>query len=91
MVDRTRELELGLGTCEKRIEENERQSAIVQRRALYFKLPIELGEVLTAAHLEALRPAPIDSFAPNREHLVVGLKSPKSYQAGDVLVRTDWQ
>lgn len=90
MVDRTRELELALGTPEKRIEENERQSAIVQRRALYFTRPVKAGQVIQGADLEALRPAPAHSVAPNRRGQAVGLAAAKDYAAGDVLLWSDW-
>lgn len=91
MVDRTRELEWALGTAEKRIEENERQSAVVQRRALYFTKAVRAGEVISDAHLEALRPAPAQSVAPNRRAQAVGLRAPKDYQVGDVLLWSDWR
>lgn len=90
MVDRTRELELALGTPEKRIEENERQSAIVQRRALYFTQVVRAGESIEDAHLEALRPAPTHSVAPNRRVQALGLRAPKDYAVGDVLLWSDW-
>lgn len=91
MVDRTRELELALGTTEKRIEENERQSAIVQRRALYAARSIHAGESIRDDHLEALRPAPEHSIPPNRRTHVVGLKAPRNYEPGDILLWTDWR
>ena len=44
MVDRTRELELALGTEEKDVMENEKQSSIVQRRSIHAKRDIKKGE-----------------------------------------------
>jgi N-acetylneuraminate synthase len=90
MVDRTRELELALGTPEKRIEENERQSAIVQRRALYFTRAVGMGETILEEDLEALRPAQAHSIPPNRRAQVVGLRAPKDYVPGDALLWSDW-
>jgi N-acetylneuraminate synthase len=91
MVERTRELELALGGTTKRIEENERQSAIVQRRSLHFARAIRAGEVIEASHLEALRPAPEHSVPPNRLSQAVGLRAPRDYEPGDVLLWTDWR
>lgn len=91
MVDRTRELELALGTAEKRIEANERQSAVVQRRALYAAEPVRAGETFEDRHLEALRPAPAHSVPPNRRSKLVGLRAPKDYAPGDVVLWTDWR
>jgi N-acetylneuraminate synthase len=91
MVDRTRELERALGTTEKKIEENERDSAIVQRRALYLTRPIGKGEVITADALAALRPAPLGSVTPNQRHLITGMLAPRNFQAGDCLRWIDWR
>lgn len=91
MVDRTRELELALGTAQKVIEENELKSAIVQRRALHFTRRVRAGDRIDDTALEALRPAPAGSVAPNRRAQVVGLRAPKDYEPGDVLLWTDWR
>jgi len=91
MVDRTRELELALGTTEKRIEANEKDSAVVQRRALYLAKALRKGDRITAAHLEALRPAPAMSVPPNRIESLLELKAPKDYEAGDCVYWTDWR
>jgi N-acetylneuraminate synthase len=91
MVDRTRELELALGTTEKRIEENELKSAIVQRRALHFARAVRAGDLIEDSALEALRPAPAGSVAPNRRAHVIGLRAPKDYERGDVLLWSDWR
>jgi len=91
MVDCTRDLELALGGTMKRIEENERQSAIVQRRSLHFAKPVLAGDVIQTDHLEALRPAPEHCIPPNRLSQVIGLRAPKDYQVGDVLLWTDWR
>jgi len=64
MVDRTRELEMALGDGVKRIEDNERQSAVVQRRALRLARDMEAGETLSAEDLEALRPNPEGAVEP---------------------------
>ncbi len=91
MVDRTRELELALGTAEKKVEDNEQKSAVVQRRALHFTRAVRAGEPIEDAALEALRPAPADSVPPNRRAQVVGLRAPKNYEPGDVVLWSDWR
>ena len=90
MVDRTRELESALGSTEKKVVDNEVQSAIVQRRSLYFRLPIKKGQPITAEHLEALRPAPKNAVLPTQLPDTIGLRAPKDYRAGDGLRWTDW-
>ena len=72
MVDRTRELELALGTEEKDVMENEKQSSIVQRRSIHAKRDIKKGEVIKETDLIMLRPEPANSFAPSKKHELVG-------------------
>ena len=71
MVARVRELELAMGDGVKRVEDNELESVIVQRRALRLKSahgrePIEVEE------LEALRPCPEGALTPAQMDEVVG-------------------
>ncbi len=72
MVDRTRELEAALGDGVKRIEANECETSVVQRRGLYTTAALAIGHVLTDADLKPLRPAPKDSVPPFRLAEVVG-------------------
>jgi N-acetylneuraminate synthase len=72
MVDRARELEAALGDGIKRIESNERDAAVVQRRCLRFAHDMPAGAVIEAADLVALRPAPPGSLPPAELGAVVG-------------------
>jgi N-acetylneuraminate synthase len=72
MVERTRELEAALGGEEKHIMENERETIIVQRRALRATRTLPVGTVLSSADLTALRPCPIDALPPYRLEALVG-------------------
>lgn len=83
MVDRTRELELSLGDGVKRIEGNETETVVIQRRALRAKSDIPAGTVLTIDHLEALRPCPPDALPPHRQADVAGKKTTRQITAGD--------
>lgn len=64
MVDRTRELELALGSTEKFVADNEQATVVVQRRSLRAVAAMPAGAVIGAADVEALRPAPRDAVAP---------------------------
>lgn len=89
MIDRTRELEYALGDGVKRVEENERETVVIQRRALRAKTDISAGTILTDDHLEALRPCPEDGLAPYRQTEVVGRAATRDIPAGDHLRWTD--
>jgi N-acetylneuraminate synthase len=72
MVARARELEAALGDGIKRIEGNEREAAIVQRRCLRLVRDLKVGAVIGADDLVALRPAPVGSVSPADFEDVVG-------------------
>jgi len=72
MVEAVREVESARGDGVKRIEPNEQQTVVIQRRALRAVDPIAAGTRLTEAHLEALRPCPPDAVAPNCLGRVLG-------------------
>lgn len=74
MVDRTRELEAALGSTEKFVVDNERETVVLQRRAVRAKRDLSVGTILQAKDLEVLRPCPADGIPP--------------YQGGQVIHRT---
>lgn len=63
MVDRARELELAMGSSEdKVVEENEKESIVVQRRALVVNKSLPVGHILNSEDIEILRPCPQGAF-----------------------------
>jgi sialic acid synthase SpsE len=89
MVDRTRELENALGNGIKKIEDNESQTVILQRRSIRLTRDMSVGEVLSERDLEVLRPCPQDGLMPFQMGMVLGrtLRRWKSY--GDHLTLRD--
>lgn len=85
MVVRTRELEAALGKGRKTIEENERASAVVQRRCLRAACGIEPATVLSREMIEVLRPAPEDSISPFELPRVIGRRARTRLEAGEHL------
>lgn len=75
MVDRTRELERALGSGDKRVNANEENTVIVQRRCLRAARDIHAGEVLTREMIDVLRPATLGAILPNEIGSVVGAKA----------------
>jgi len=72
MVDRTRELERAMGSADKFITENEKDTSVVQRRCLRAAREIKKGEKITRESIEVLRPATIGAIKPDQLKLVVG-------------------
>lgn len=72
MVDRTRELELSLGSEEKKVMDNEKESAIVQRRSIHAKKFIKAGSEITEDDLIMLRPELPESFPPYKKNEIIG-------------------
>lgn len=89
MVDRTRELELALGDSIKKVEDNERQTVVLQRRSLRLKNKITKGHILSPTDLIALRPCPTDAIPPNEIGEAVGKKVLNDKEAGDYLTQSD--
>ncbi len=85
MVDRTRELENALGTGIKQVEENEKETVILQRRAIRAVVNLSAGDTLTADHLTVLRPCPLDGLPPYRMVDVVGKRVRRDISAGEHL------
>lgn len=84
MVDATRELEYGLGEDGiKKVEENEKQSIVVQRRSLIAARDIRSGDTLTRQDIKVLRPAPLDSISAHKIDMVVGKTIALSVKQGD--------
>jgi sialic acid synthase SpsE len=85
MVDRTRELESALGSPDKRVAENEKDTVVVQRRCLRAARAIHAGDRLTRAMIDVLRPAPEGSIAPYEIEAVIGTAASADIPAGETL------
>ena len=89
MVDRTRELERALGSADKFVAENEKDTLVVQRRCLRAAREIKAGVTLTAEMIEPLRPNTPGAIQPYELEKVVGLKALKDLPFGKELRWTD--
>lgn len=89
MVDRTRELEMALGDGVKRVEDNERETVQLQRRAIRSTSDLAAGTVIAPDMLEVLRPCPADGLPPYKLDEVVGLTLKRDLQSGEHLTWTD--
>ncbi len=74
MINRSRELELSLGNGIKKIEKNEKETVVLQRRALRAKQHLKKNSTLKKDDLIALRPCPADAIDPKKIDKVIGKK-----------------
>jgi len=89
MVDRTRELENALGNGIKKVEENELQTVILQRRSIRLVRDMAAGEVVHKEDLEVLRPCPADGLPPYRMGEVLGKNLRHAKASGQHLMISD--
>ncbi len=85
MVDRTRELELALGSANKRVEANEDQTVVVQRRCLRAACPLKAGTIVTREMIDVLRPAPRDGIFPYDIERLLGKRLTQDLARGDYI------
>jgi N-acetylneuraminate synthase len=89
MVRATRELEAALGDGVKRVEPNEAETVVVQRRALRAARDLEEGTLLARDDVIPLRPCPPDALSPAELGDLLGRRLGRSISEGDVIRRDD--
>lgn len=90
MVQRTRELEYSLGTGIKKIEDNEIDTAVVQRRAMRTNKKIAKGTIITKDDFVALRPCPADALNPYQFEAVIGMRAVKDIDLDSTVTYRDF-
>jgi N-acetylneuraminate synthase len=85
MVDDTRLLERALGSSEKFIADNEKESILVQRRSVRAARDLPAGHVISRDDLEVLRPAPPGAVSPAEIADVIGVMVRTALVAGQEL------
>ena len=85
MVDRSRELENALGSGVKRVEENENETVVLQRRAIRVESNIRAGTILARENLVVLRPCPKDGLPPYLMDACIGKRTRRDITEGDYL------
>ena len=89
MVDRSRELERSLGVEVKKVEDNEKETVILQRRSIRANKDLLAGNVICENDLEFLRPCPKDALPPYELKKIIGKKLEKSVKSGDCIKWTN--
>ena len=85
MVTATRQLERALGSGDKVVADNERETVIIQRRCLRAARNIQRGETITREMIDVLRPATEGAIMPFEIDDLVGLKAIEQIPAGQEL------
>ena len=83
MVDRSYELLSALGDGVKRVEANEAQSQIVQRRCLRVNKNLKKGHILTNNDIIALRPVSERGIHPYDIHSLIGKSLNTNMESGE--------
>ncbi len=89
MVDATRILEESLGSPVKRVEDNEIETVVLQRRAVRAIKDLVPGDVLGRDSIEFQRPCPKDAIQPNDFELFEGRTIRKKIASGEHLKTSD--
>jgi N-acetylneuraminate synthase len=89
MVNCTRELEYALGSNIKKVEDNEKETVILQRRSIRLSKNLSKGDVITSDVVEFLRPCPDDALPPYCIDKVVGRTINNSVKKGECLYWKD--
>lgn len=89
MVDRTRELELAMGSGVKKVEYNELETVVVQRRSLRATSNLKAGHVIKEGDFAALRPCPRDAVSPAEAQSIIGRKLSVDLIAGNYIRACD--
>tara|TARA_B100001250_G_C19791400_1_gene786677 strand:+ start:1025 stop:2104 length:1080 start_codon:yes stop_codon:yes gene_type:complete len=85
MVLRTRELESALGDGNKKVEQNEKETYVLQRRALRATENISVGTLLSKENITPLRPCPPEGLPPSKYSDLIGRVLIRDIQKGDLI------
>lgn len=85
MVENTRRLECALGSSDKMVAGNEKETVVIQRRCLRAARDVKAGETFTREMIDVLRPATPGAIKPSHIQEVVGLRARMGIPAGKEL------
>lgn len=85
MVQRSRELEAALGDGIKRVQDNEKETHILQRRAVRASCDIKAGTRISEQEISFLRPCPHNGIPPSQVGKVLGRVLSNDIKEGDII------
>ena len=89
MVEMSLEVFETLGDGNKRIEDNEKNAFIVQRRSIVANKDLPSGHEITESDLDFLRPCPENSFHPYEAKNLIGKKLLKAKKRNESLLKDE--
>lgn len=89
MVDDTRLLESAMGSSVKKVEDNEKETVILQRRAIRLIVTKQKGEVINLKDIQFQRPCPDDAISVNDFSQIIGKKLSRNKDNGDCIRKED--
>jgi len=89
MVKNARELYWAMGDGKKRIEDNEKNTSVVQRRALWFTKALKAGHILSTEDLFPLRPRKADGIPPYEKASLIGKKLIRDVTSDEYIRKVD--
>ena len=89
MITYARQLEKSLGDGKKKIEKNEIETVVVQRRAIRASEDLIKGKVIKKENLTFLRPCPKMALPPYKIKYLLGKKIIKKIKKGDLVKLRD--
>jgi sialic acid synthase SpsE len=89
MVENTRQLERALGSGDKFVAENEKQTVYLQRRCLRAARTLKAGDIITRDMIDVLRPVAEGAILPFEVDAVIGTKVLADLPAGKEICWTD--
>jgi N-acetylneuraminate synthase len=87
MIKESRLLEKSLGNGIKRIEKNEKQSSVIQRRSIWANENIKKGKIITRKMLSILRPCPKKSISIFNLEKIIGKKTKKNIKKFELITK----
>jgi len=90
MVDSSRNLENSLGNGIKKVEGNELETVVLQRRATRAIKNLKKGQKILRKDIEYQRPCPQNALTPNESKKIFGKKIKRNINNGDYLKKNDF-
>lgn len=89
MVERSRELEYALGSPLKKVADNERETAVIQRRAVRARRALPVGHVIRREDLTVLRPATPGAVSASHVLELVGRRVQRELEEAETIAWAD--